>query len=206
MWPATQELHEHLSLSDDQTKSVDRTLESIREHLRNFWQDLRPSETALFEWEAFQKQLRKENTAKIRDLLNEEQKTTFDRVITVFNAQPSSERTTCGKADPPTKGWTASWNSSASRTPTKPRPSGRSSSPSSKRAGSRRRFIERPRQRTETPWKTKTYSPKNWERRSKRCRQACGSPRKELASLRQALAEVLTNRQGLELLRRGVFR
>src|SRR5688572_1554752 len=75
-FPSTDDLKTRLSLSDEQVAKFNEIRDGIREEMRKLFQDRnnRPGP------EVFEK-LRTETTAKMRDLLNDEQKAKFDEAL-----------------------------------------------------------------------------------------------------------------------------
>jgi hypothetical protein len=75
-FPSTDDMKARLGLSDDQVSKINEIRDSIREEMRRMFQDRnnRPGP------EAFEK-LRTDTTAKMKELLNEEQKGKFDELV-----------------------------------------------------------------------------------------------------------------------------
>lgn len=87
-FPSTDDLKSRLGLNDEQASKINEIRDSIREEMRRMFQnrDNRPGP------EAFEK-LRTDTTAKIRELLNDEQKGKFDELLKSFpTPTPGADR------------------------------------------------------------------------------------------------------------------
>ena len=203
-WPSTDELREQLSLSDEQAGRITEIRDSIRDRFRAFWQDRRGGDNARDEWESFQKKLREENTAKIRALLSDGQKAKFDKVMADFASAATVSRSRGG-------------SSTAERVDRIMEPLRITNADE---AAAIRSLVVRvveamrkisdaqrdARSRFEETARNEELSDETVGGRIDEIQSALKKLLKELATARQELAEVLTNRQELELLRRGILR
>jgi hypothetical protein len=91
--PSTDELKSKLSLSDDQVSKINEIRDAVRQQVRTFFQNRgrngggNPAE----EFNAFMEKSREETTRKVRELLSDEQKGKFEEALKAFTtAQPSA--------------------------------------------------------------------------------------------------------------------
>lgn len=85
--PSTEELKTQLSLSADQVTRIDEFRDATRQAVRGFWQSQQGGGNPADAWTAFQQKQRDELTKKVRDVLTDEQKPKFDEVMKTFASQ-----------------------------------------------------------------------------------------------------------------------
>jgi Spy/CpxP family protein refolding chaperone len=86
-YPRTEDMKTQLSLTDEQVTRINQARDAAREELSKFWQNRRGGGNPGEEWNAFQQKLRDETSKKIRDLLTDDQKPKFDEVVKAYQAQ-----------------------------------------------------------------------------------------------------------------------
>jgi Spy/CpxP family protein refolding chaperone len=90
--PPTDELKKEVSLTDDQVTKVNEIRDAVRQEMRTFFQNRgRGNNQNLAEqFTAFQEKSKEETTKKIKDILTDEQKPKFDEAVKAFAAnQPA---------------------------------------------------------------------------------------------------------------------
>jgi len=92
--PATNDLKTQLSLTDDQVTKVNEIRDAVRQEMRTFFQNRGRNngggQNLAEQFNAFQEKSKEETTKKIRDLLTDEQKPKFDEALKAFAAsQPA---------------------------------------------------------------------------------------------------------------------
>ncbi len=208
--PSTDELKTQLSLSEDQVTKINALRDGLREELRNFFRNRTPGQ----DFQAWMEKTRDENTKKIREVLTEEQKPKFDEIVKTAQSQP-----------PPAPGGNNN---------TTPR-GGRGGGSLDERVARVMEAlkVEKPeeanaikdvvkrvlelmdkldaaqrdtRTRIEEAARNAELSDAAVGDRIDEVRKAVKDAEKELAAARKDLADVVTNRQELELLRRGILR
>lgn len=92
--PSTDELKTQLTLNEDQVAKINEIRDASRQDIRNFWQNRQGgAQNPGDEWTAFQNKLREETTKKISALLTDAQKPKFDEILRTFQAQQPPQDT-----------------------------------------------------------------------------------------------------------------
>jgi hypothetical protein len=92
--PATNDLKTQLSLTDDQVTKINEFRDAVRQEMRTFFQNNRRGngggQNLAEQWNAFQEKSKEETTKKINDILTDEQKPKFAEALKAFAAnQPT---------------------------------------------------------------------------------------------------------------------
>ena len=89
--PATNDLKTQLSLTDDQVTKINEIRDAVRQEMRTFFQNRgRGNGNPAQDFTAFMDKSKEETTKKIRELLSDEQKPKFDEALKAFAAnQPA---------------------------------------------------------------------------------------------------------------------
>jgi hypothetical protein len=88
--PSTNDLKTQLSLTDDQVTKINEIRDGVRQQMRTFFQNRRGGGNPADDFNAFMEKSKEETTKKIRDLLTDEQKPKFDEALKAFAAnQPA---------------------------------------------------------------------------------------------------------------------
>lgn len=208
-FPDTDQLKTQLGLSDEQVTKVNEVRDGVRQEMRNFFQN-RGGRPPGQDFQAAMEKMRADTTAKMREILTEEQKPKFDEALKAYQAQPQAPGGTPGR-------------------------SGRSGNPvedrvnramevlkitDAKEAEAIRSVVKKvaeamekldgaqrdARTKFEEASRNTELSDEAVGDRLTEVRKGLKDLEKELAVARQELAEIVTNRQELELLRRGILR
>jgi len=91
--PSTDDLKSKLTLSDDQVTKINEIRDAVRQQIRTFFQNRgRNGGNPAEEFNAFMEKSKEEVTKKIRDLLSDEQKAKFEEALKAFTAgQPAPQ-------------------------------------------------------------------------------------------------------------------
>jgi Spy/CpxP family protein refolding chaperone len=92
--PATNDLKTSLSLTDDQVTKINEIRDAVRQEMRTFFQNRGRgnggNQNLAEQYNAFQEKSKEETSKKIKDLLTDEQKPKFDEALKAFAAnQPA---------------------------------------------------------------------------------------------------------------------
>jgi hypothetical protein len=79
--PSSDELKKPLGLSDEQAAKIDDVRDLVRQEMRSFAQENRGQPRNPDDWQKFMEKVRDEAARKVRDLLTEEQKPKFDEIL-----------------------------------------------------------------------------------------------------------------------------
>jgi hypothetical protein len=79
--PSSDELKKPLGLSDEQAAKIDEVRDLVRQEMRAFAQENRGQARNPDDWQKFMEKVRDEAARKVRDLLTEEQKPKFDELL-----------------------------------------------------------------------------------------------------------------------------
>jgi len=208
--PATADLKTELSLSDDQVTKINEIRDAARQELRTFFQNRRNNgggQNLAEQFSAFQEKSKEETTKKIREILTDEQKPKFDEALKAFAAsQP-----------PPGPGFgngRGTVDERVARVMENLKIEDGKESEAVK--GLVRKVIEamdkldafqrESRTKIDDVSKDKELSDAAVGERIESILKGARDLEKDLAGARKALTEVVTNRQELELLRRGILR
>jgi Spy/CpxP family protein refolding chaperone len=85
-YPSTDELKKDLSLTDDQVTKINAVRDGVREEMRRFFQGRRGG-GGTQDFQAAMDKMRDEATGRIRDVLTDEQKPKFDEIVKTYRAQ-----------------------------------------------------------------------------------------------------------------------
>jgi hypothetical protein len=204
-WPSTEELRSQLSLTDDQVAKVNEIRDDIREEMRTFWQNRQggggnPGD----EFQAFLTKIRDDSTKKLRDVLNDTQKTKFDEISHSYQA----------RADPGGDRRGPSVDERVSRAMDSLRIENAEEAQAIK--GEVRKVVELmekleayrrdSRQKLEEASRNRELSEEAIADKIEELREGSREIEEKLSAARAELADAVTNRQTLELIRRGILR
>ncbi len=208
--PSTNDLKTQLSLSDDQVTKINEVRDAVRQQLRTFFQNRgrgnggNPAE----DFNAFMEKSKEETTKKIRDLLSDEQKPKFDEALKAFAAnQPA----------PPDFGGRGRGGNTDERVN---RAMEALKIEDAKEADAVKSLVKKvlelmekvdayqreSRTKIDEASKNKDLSDAAVGDKIQEILKGHHDLEKELAGARKELTDVVTNRQELELLRRGILR
>jgi hypothetical protein len=203
--PSTDELKTQLSLTDDQVTKINAFRDSLREEIRNFFRN-RPQGQ---DFQAWMEKTRNENTAKIREVLTEEQKPKFDEIVKNAQSQPQPTPGQSGRG-----GRGSSLDERVARVMETLRVEKPEEAEAVKAVV--RRVLELSdkyeaaqrdgRSKIDDASRNRELSDEAVGDRIDEVRKATKDAEKELNAARKDLAEIVTNRQELELIRRGLLR
>lgn len=88
--PGTNDLKTQLSLTDEQVTKINEVRDAVRQQMRTFFQNRPRGGNPAEDFNAFMEKSKEETTKKIKDLLTDEQKPKFDEALKAFAAnQPA---------------------------------------------------------------------------------------------------------------------
>jgi len=209
--PPTADLKTELSLTDEQVTKVNEIRDAVRQEMRTFFQQNRRNngggQNLADQFNAFQEKSKEETTKKIREILTDEQKPKFDEALKAFAAsQPApgsgfgNSRGTVdervarimenlkiedGKESEAVKGLVKKVLEAMDKLDA---------------------FQRETRTKIDEVSKDKELSDATVGEKIEAFLKGHRDLEKDLAGARKALTEVVTNRQELELLRRGILR
>jgi len=212
--PPTADLKTQLSLTDDQVTKINEIRDAVRQEMRTFFQNRgrgngnnqNPAE----QFNAFQEKSKEETSKKIKDLLTDEQKPKFDEAVKAFAAsQPA-----------PGQGGGFGGNRGGTIDERVTRVMDALKIESSKEADAVKGLVKKVMEATD---KLDAYQRETRTKIDEISKDSALSDaavgekiteilkghkdlEKDLAGVRKELAEVVTNRQELELIRRGILR
>ncbi len=208
-YPSTDELKTQLTLTDDQVSKMNEIRDSVRQQMRNFFQNRgrgnggNPAE----DWNAFQEKTKEETTKKMREVLTDAQKPKFDEILKNFAAQQPDTTTLRGN-----RGGTL--DERVARVMENLKIEDAKEADAVK--GLVRRILElndkldayqrETRTKIDEVSKNKELSDAAVGDKITEILKGHRDLEKELAGARKELTEIVTNRQELELLRRGILR
>jgi Spy/CpxP family protein refolding chaperone len=213
--PPTNDLKTSLTLTDDQVTKINEIRDAVRQEMRSFFQNRGRgnggAQNLGEQFTAFQEKSKEETSKKIKDLLTDEQKPKFDEAVKVFAAsQPAPGQTTPGGFG--NRGGTVDERAARIMENLKIE--------DAKEADAVKALIKKVMEATD---KVDTYQRETRTKiddiaKNKELSDAAVGDKigeilkghvdleKEVAAARKALTEVVSNRQELELLRRGILR
>lgn len=207
--PTTDDLKSKLSLTDEQVTKVNEIRDAVRQQMRTFFQNRRgggggnPAE----DFQAFLEKSKEETTKKIRDLLTDEQKPKFEEALKAFAAnQPATPDFRGGRGGSVDDRVTRAMENLKIEDP--------------KEADAVKGLVKKvaelmekldvyqreTRTKIDEAIKDKDLSDAAVGDRIAEIMKGHRDIEKELAGARKELTDVVTNRQELELLRRGILR
>ena len=213
--PATNDLKTSVGLTDDQVTKINEIRDAVRQEMRTFFQNRGRDRQNLGEqWNAFQEKSKEETTKKILAILTDEQKPKFEEAVKNFAAnQPQ-----------PGQGRDNTQDFAARRAGSLDERVGRIMEnlkiEDTKEADAVKGLIKKvmevmdrldaaqrdARTKIDEAQKNKDLSDDAVGEKITEIMKQHRDLEKELAAARKALTEVVTNRQELELLRRGILR
>lgn len=211
--PPTSDLKTQLALTDDQATKINEIRDEVRQEMRTFFQNNRRGngggQNLADQWNAFLEKSKEETTKKIRDLLTDEQKPKFDEALKAFAAnQPDPAANRFGG----NRGGTVDERVARIMDSLKLEDAKESEAVK----GLVRKVIEamdkldayqrETRTKVDEVSKDKELSDTAVGEKIEAILKGSRDLEKDLAGARKALTEVVTNRQELELLRRGILR
>lgn len=209
-YPSTDELKAQLSLTDDQASKLNEIRDAVRQDLRNFWRDRQGGGNPADEFQAFQQKLRDDTTKKMRDALNDDQKAKFDEVVKNYQSQQQDQSGQSGRGG---RGG-PSLDERTSRVMDNLKIEDAAEANAIKAVV--RRVLELmeklesaqrdARGKVDEASRNRELSEEAVGDKIEELRKGVRDIEKELATARKDLADIVTNRQELELIRRGVLR
>ncbi|MBV8878659.1 MAG: hypothetical protein JO332_01725 [Planctomycetaceae bacterium] len=211
--PATNDLKTQLSLTDDQVTKINEIRDAVRQELRTFFQNRGRNnngggQNLAEQFNAFQEKSKEETSKKIRDLLTDEQKPKFDEALKTFAAnQP-----------PPGAGFGGNRGGSVDERVGRVMENLKIEDAKESEAvkGLVKKVMEamdkidtyqrETRTKIDELSRNKDLSDAAVGEKIEEILKGHKELEKDLAGARKALTEVVTNRQELELIRRGVLR
>lgn len=208
--PPTEELKAQLDLNDDQVSRINAIRDGVREEIRNFWRNRQGGGNPAEEWTAWMQKAREETLAKVRETLTDSQKTKFDEILKNF--QPEGRVETGDRNRDRGRG--GSVEDRVSRAMEALRIE------DAQEAAAIRGLVKKvvdlmerledaqrdARRKAEEALRAADLSDEALGERLEELRKGVRELEKELAGARKELSEVVTNRQELELVRRGILR
>ncbi len=206
-YPSTDELKTQLGLSEEQVTKINEVRDGVREEMRNFFQN-RGGRPPGQDIQAAMEKIRADATAKMREVLTDEQKPKFDEALKAYQAQPQA---------PSDGGRGRGGSGSEDRVNRAMEVLKISDAAEAKAVRSVVKKVVDAMEKLDAAQREARTAFEETSRNSDLSDEAVGDKltevrknlkdlEKELAVARQALAEIVTNRQELELLRRGVLR
>ncbi|HLY07874.1 MAG TPA: Spy/CpxP family protein refolding chaperone [Planctomycetota bacterium] len=208
--PPTNDLKTQLSLTDDQVTKINEIRDAVRQEMRTFFQNRgrgQGGQNLADQWNAFQEKSKEDSTKKILEILTDEQKPKFEEALKTFAAnQP-----------PPGAGFGQNRGTVDERV-ARVMDTLKIEDPKESEAvkGLVRKVVEamdkldgyqrESRTKIDEVSKDKDLSDKAVGEKIEAILKGSRDLEKDLAGARKALTEVVTNRQELELLRRGILR
>jgi hypothetical protein len=210
--PPTADLKTQVSLTDDQVTKINEIRDAVRQEMRTFFQNRGRGNTQNLaeQWAAFQEKSKTDTTKKIMDLLTEEQKPKFEEALKAFAAnQPAPGQP---------QDFAARRGGSLDDRVTRMMETLKVEDP--KEADAIKSLVRKvmevmdkldayqrdSRTKIDDTSKNKELSDAAVGDKITEIMKGHVDIEKELAAARKALTDVVTNRQELELLRRGILR
>lgn len=207
--PATNELKDKLSLSDDQVAKINEVRDAVRQQMRTFFRGGRSRNggNPADDWNAFLEKSKEEETKKIHEILSDEQKTKFDELIKTTAAQQPAVPDFAGR-----RGGTLDERLSRIMDGLKIE--------DAKEASALKSLVKRvmelmdkldgyqreSRTKLDEAIRNKDLSDSAIGDKIQEILKGSRDLEKDLSGARKELTDVVTNRQELELLRRGILR
>jgi Spy/CpxP family protein refolding chaperone len=212
--PPTADLKTQLSLTDDQVTKINEIRDAVRQEMRTFFQNRGRNngggQNLAEQFNAFQEKSKEETTKKIKDLLTDEQKPKFDEAVKAFAAnQPA-----------PGQGFGGFGNRGGTVDERVTRVMDALKIENGKEADAVKGLVKKVMEAMDKvdAFQRETRSKIDEISKDKDLSDAAVGDRineilkghkdleKDLAGVRKELTEVVTNRQELELIRRGILR
>jgi DNA-directed RNA polymerase subunit F len=208
--PSTEELKAQLDLNDDQVSRINAIRDGVREEIRNFWRNRQGGGNPAEEWTAWMQKAREETLAKVRETLTDSQKAKFDEILKNFQSEGRVETGDRNRD----RGRGGSAEDRVSRAMDALRIE------DAQEAAAIRGLVKKvvdlmerledaqrdARRKVEEALRAADLSDEALGERLEELRKGVRELEKELAGARKELSEVVTNRQELELVRRGILR
>lgn len=210
--PSTNDLKTQLTLTDDQVTKINEIRDAVRQQVREFFQNRgRGGGNPADAWNAFQEKSKEETTKKIKDVLTDEQKPKFDEALKTFAAQQP-------QPGQPSQDWAA--RRAGSLDERVGRVMENLKIEDAKEADAVKALVRKvigamdklegyqreSRNKIDETSRNKDLSDDAVGDKIQELLKGQLELEKELTGARKALTEVVTNRQELELLRRGILR
>ncbi len=209
-WPSVDDMRGPLQLTETQATKINEIRDALRQELRNYF-TTRPQggNNSREEYEAFQKKVREDNTKKIRDVMTDVQKPKFDEILQEYVANQESG---ADRGGPRGRGPSVEDRLRVAMEGLKID----NATEEEAIKGVVKKVIEAMekleqfqrsgRDKLEEAARNKDLSDTAVEARLEEFRTAQRDLEKELSTARRQLAAVVTSRQELELIRRGVLK
>lgn len=209
-YPGTDELKTQLGLSDEQVTKINEVRDGVRQEMRNFFQN-RGGRPPGQDFQAAMDKMRTDSIAKIKEVLKDEQKTKFDEVLKAFETQQQATPTpgggNRGRGGSQVEDRVNRAMEVLKVTDAKEAEAIRSVVKKVAEAMEKLDTAQRDaRTKFEEASRNTELSDEAIGDRLTELRKNLKDLEKELSTARQELADIVTNRQELELLRRGILR
>lgn len=213
--PPTEELKAKLELNDDQVSRINAIRDSVREEMRNFWRNRQGGGgNPVEEWSAWMQKTRDETLAKIRGTLTDDQKAKFGEILKEFQTRVETGDRERGRERGRERDRGGSPEERVGRVMEALRIE------DAQEAVAIRGLVKKvvdlmerlqdaerdARRKVEETLGATDLSEEALGDRLEELRKGIRELEKELAAARKELSEVVTNRQELELVRRGILR
>lgn len=208
--PPTEELKAQLDLNDDQVSRINAIRDGVREEIRNFWRNRQGGGNPAEEWTAWMQRAREETLAKVRETLTDSQKAKFDEILK--DVQPEGRVETGNRNRDRGRGGSAEDRVSRAIEALRIE--------DAQEAAAIRGLVKKvvdlmerledaqrdARRKVEEALRATDLSDEALGDRLEELRKGIRELENQLAAARKELSEVVTNRQELELVRRGILR
>jgi hypothetical protein len=206
--PPTEELKTQLDLNDDQVSRINAIRDSVREEIRNFWRNRQGGGNPAEEWTAWMQKTRDETLAKVRETLTDAQKTKFDEIMknfqTVVRVETGDrERSRGGSSEERVNRAMEALRIGDAQEAAAIRGLVKKVVDLMERLEDAQRDARR---KVEETLRAADLSDEALGDRLEELRKGIRELESQLAAARKELSEVVTNRQELELVRRGILR
>lgn len=208
-YPSTDDLKAQLSLTDEQASKINELRDAVRQEMRNFWQGRTPGANTGEEWQAYLQKLREDTTKKIREVIPEEQKAKFDEVLKNYqdgqqgNAPDGGRRRGGSSIDDRVARAMENLKIEDAREAEAIKGLVKRVIELMEKLDSQQRDA---RNKIEETLRNRELSEEAVGDKIDEIRKGLRQAETELSTARKELAEVVTNRQELELIRRGILR
>jgi hypothetical protein len=210
--PPTEELKTQLELNDDQVSRINAIRDGVREEIRNFWRNRQGGGNPAEEFSAWMQKTRDETLAKVREILTDAQRGKFDEIMKNFQTQARVETGDRGRDRERGRGGSAEERVNRAMEALRIE--------DAQEAAAIRGLVKKvvdlmerledaqrdARRKVEETLRATDLSDEALGDRLEELRKGIRELESQLAAARKELSEVVTNRQELELVRRGILR
>jgi hypothetical protein len=210
--PSTNDLKTSVALTDDQVTKINEIRDAVRQEMRNFFQNRGRGggQDLAAQWNAFQEKSKEETTKKILALLTDEQKPKFEEAVKAFAAAqptPSQGGGQGGRGGPSLDERVTRMMENLKIEDAKEAEAVKGLVKKVMEIMERFETVQRDsRTKIDEAMRNKDLSDDAVGEKISEIMKTHRDIEKELSAARKELTEVVTNRQELELLRRGILR